>query len=513
MPLRTKLDFIDARSGAEYHGPCKLILDLPEPVRFVTKGFSAEAAAHNGQPFRRYVIPCNRGNLEDFYLQAASPTGRGRLYLYGDSGQGPENEREVAWEALVIPAARQPKRLHVSLAWSNAEFLYDTWPDYLGAMKHLGFNCVACFPRYWREADVPKCQAVLQKARDAGFRIIVNESPAGALEEDRSQPETQSRLPGGPSGHVCPSYRGQFYRKEQASFGQHAVWCRPDYVFYDIEAYWDGAQEAPRCTRCRERFQQGGPKDWDDFRAAMGREMHLDMKAAIDQAMAAAGLAPRITYGSYRTEPITPLNDGLFRWDNLYPDLVQIAMPSLYVAGNQLAVAESISANRARLKANDIIPWLSTATYGEYEPVRTRDMVLETFANGARGVTYYWYGDFDPAHFRYHAEAIDMVAPVEDLFVDGAPLTELKSNHPQVKLCGMGLGGELAVLVSNYNGLPPTERVKVYAPVARRSPVWDLHTGKKIGEVGPGEAFTVTLGDLGAHLLYLGTKYAQAVAK
>ena len=87
-----------------------------------------------------------------------------------------------------------------------------------------------------------------------------------------------------------------------------------------------------------------------------------------------------------------------------------------------MAVAKSIAANRALLPANDIIPWLSTGCYGEFDPVRTRDMVLETLANGARGVTYYWYGDFDPGHFKYHAEAIDIVSPIEDIFVDGQPI-------------------------------------------------------------------------------------------
>ncbi len=165
------------------------------------------------------------------------------------------------------------------------------------------------------------------------------------------------------------------------------------------------------------------------------------MKTAIEKSLADAGINRPIIYGSYRTEPITPLNDGLFAFDNTYPDLLQMAMPSLYVAGNPLAVAESITANRARMKSNDIIPWLSTGCYGEYDPIRTRDMILEAFANGARGVTYYWYAHFDAGHFKSHAEAINIVAPIEDLFMDGTPLTNLKCSHDKLKVCGRGLNG------------------------------------------------------------------------
>ena len=180
------------------------------------------------------------------------------------------------------------------------------------------------------------------------------------------------------------------------------------------------------------------------------------------------GIEPTdVTHDGRRFKRYLPLNDGLFAFDNTYPDLLQLAMPSLYVAGNPLAVAENISANRARMKTNDNIPWLSTGCYGEYDPRRTRDMILEAFANGSRGVTYYWYGHFDAGHFLSHAEAINIVTPIEDIFMDGAPLTDLKVNHDKLKVCGMGLvagaSAELAVLVSNYQGVPLGTNVSVVA--------------------------------------------------
>jgi hypothetical protein len=190
-----------------------------------------------------------------------------------------------------------------------------------------------------------------------------------------------------------------------------------------------------------------------------------------------------------------------------------MAMPSLYVAGNPLAVAESISANRARMKTNDIVPWLSTGCYGDYDPVRTRDMILEAFANGARGVTYYSYGHFDAGHFQSHAEAINIVAPIEDIFMDGTPLTGLKCDNAKLKLCGMGLGNEQAVLVSNYQRVSAGTRVTVHSSAAWGTPVTDLHTGERLGVTAADGSFVVTLDDVAAHMYYLGRKYETAVAK
>jgi hypothetical protein len=515
QPLRTKVAWLDARIGTDYNQPATLVLDLPETARVVTAEFAtSEPVSHDDRPYSRCRIPFRWGRLEEFQLQSLLPPGRtDTLFLYGDAGKGLANERRITWESVHIEPVTLPKRLHVSLAWSASEWLYYHWPNYLQAMKHLGFNAVACFPRYWKEADAAKYRPIWDEARQAGLQIIVNESPAGALEEDRKQGETKSQLPAGPGDNVCPSYRGQFYQKELASFAQHAVWCPPDYIFYDIEAYWNGAYEADRCERCGQRFAEGRFRSWDEFRAAIGREIHVDIRNATEKALADAGLACKITYGSYRTEPMTPLNDGLFGFDSLYPELLQLAMPSLYVAGNQMAVAANIAANRARMRTNDIVPWLSTGCYGEYEPAHTRDMILEALANGARGITYYCYGDFDPLHFKYHAEAIGIVAPIEDVFADGKPLTGLSCSRDQVKVCGMGQGSEMAVLVSNYRGVAPGSKVTIQTPAPARTPVWDLHAGKRIGKTDRKGAFTVRLDSAAAHLYYLGSRYAAAVRR
>ena len=101
--------------------------------------------------------------------------------------------------------------------------------------------------------------------------------------------------------------------------------------------------------------------------------------------------------------------------------------------------------------------------------------------------------------------------PVEDIFVDGVPRSGLTASHEKVKVCGMALGEEMAILVSNYAGLKPDTRVTISAPVTSRSEVWDLHARRKIGALLPGGRFEVVLGDVAAHLFYVGNKYAAAI--
>ena len=508
LPLRSRLQKQDARLGDRFDKPCKIVLALPDTLKFMTAGIEPTDVMHEGRSFKRYLINW-AGEGTDFYLQSLLPAGQTDvLFTSGDSGNGPENERRIEWRSLFIPPSRVPKRLHVSLSWADAPTLYKTWPDYLQAQRHLGFNAVGMQPCYWPKASVPEYQTILKEIRRQGFQLIQIESPAGAVATDREQQETKSIFPKGEFGDVCPAYRGQYYQKEHASFAEAATWIEPDLLFYDIEAYWRGATNAERCEHCQQRFKSGKFANWDAYRAAMGREIHVDMKSKIDKALADAGITRKIIYGSYRTEPITPLNDGLFAFDNTYPDLLQMAMPSLYVAGNPQAVAENISANRARMKTNDIIPWLSTGCYGEYDPLRTRDMILEAFANGSRGVTYYWYGHFDAAHFQSHAEAINIVAPIEDIFMDGTPLTDLKCNHDKLKVCGMGLGAgpssEQAVLVSNYQGVARGTSVTIHTSAAPGTLVWDLHTAENLGAIQSDGTFDIQLDESAAHLFYIG---------
>jgi hypothetical protein len=110
-------------------------------------------------------------------------------------GNGPENERRIAWKSLFIPPARVPKRLYVRLSWAESVQLYKTWPNYLRAQRHLGFNAVGTMPCYWQKANVPEYQTILKEIRKQGFQVVQIESPAGAIEVDRGERRLDSARP------------------------------------------------------------------------------------------------------------------------------------------------------------------------------------------------------------------------------------------------------------------------------------------------------------------------------
>jgi hypothetical protein len=77
----------------------------------------------------------------------------------------------------------------------------------------------------------------------------------------------------------------------------------------------------------------------------------------------------------------------------------------------------------------------------------------------------------------------------------------------------MGLGSDLVVLVSSYGGPAPGTKVTVQTSAKGRLPVWDLHSGQRLGKTDRRGAFTVALDEAAAHLYYLGETYASAVAR
>gem|GEM_PF-5239952 len=60
---------------------------------------------------------------------------------------------------------------------------------------------------------------------------------------------------------------------------------------------------------------------------------------------------------------------------------------------------------------------------------------------------------------------------------------------------------ELAVLVSNDQGVPLGTNVKIHMTAVPGTPVWDLHSSKNIGSIQPDGTFQVTLDNSAAHLI------------
>jgi hypothetical protein len=366
----------------------------------------------------------------------------------------------------------QLKRLHVSLAWMGIRKSED-WPGFLKEWKKLGFNAVSCFPRAWRNETADR-NAFLAKARNAGYKVVMNESPFHVMIKPFSkQPgaEIFSQTPSGKSKNLCPSYRGQYYLKELERVTENVKKSQPDYLFWDIECWYRGAREASSCSRCKAGQQKSG-KPMAEYLKLQGQQSFADLYAAVEKGSVGRKMP---VVASYNHHAVHPVHHGVTDFNLIFPKYVKQAQPSLYVAGRALDVHNSIRKNYQLTKSRNIVPWLSTGTYGEFESFKVEQMILEALLNGATGITYYWYGDFDTSlDFYYHAKALAAIAPYEKLIMDGQVIEPTGSNTA-LTYSAIRNGDEMLLLIGNYtNTNPSTVFVTPFNEIAQ---IKDLRSG------------------------------------
>jgi hypothetical protein len=173
----------------------------------------------------------------------------------------------------------------------------------------------------------------------------------------------------------------------------------------------------------------------------------------------------KLVVGLYNSDPRNKIYNSLFQFDKIYPGIVDIAQPSLYVQGRPEIVAERVRFDYDAMQARRIVPWLSAGTYGEFDPKRMEPMVLESILNGSRGVTYYIFGDFDPMDFYYHSKALASLSPFEKLLQTGKPIV-YKGDNPALHYTAFASANEALILVGNYGRASNT---KVNLPLPFKS--------------------------------------------
>lgn len=451
-------------------------VEVPQRIRvFTDSGWSVLEVASRS-PERRLFRIASKGKqrvvkVPFFFLKEGSdPLAEGESVTLCAVADGVPSHR-VAYplKERQLPAARPPEFLDLSLAWMGEDIQIE-WPDFLDDFRQLGFGFVSTFPRNWqhRKSDRPwdeprksRSLKFLGEARGAGYRVVMNESPfhemmhtyEAARREKTARPEDEGiylRDAGGKRTDLPnPFYRGRFYQQEVARVKTLAQQVQPDHVYWDIELWWKSVANAKNDAGVREAWQQSGKK-WEDFVTDAGSEMLGDLRQAVQEAMGERPMPVIGLYGAYAEQPGP--TDGLFLWDKIYPRFVDISMPSLYVQGRTADVRNRIRNDFPKTGRN-IIPWLTTATYGPVAPPAVESMVLEAVLNGARGVTYFQIEDFDPLHFYYHARAVATFKRFENLLKEGAPRDYQGSNTDLTYTC-YASKDEVLILIGNYQRSP-----------------------------------------------------------
>ncbi len=479
----------------EERTPVSFALDLPPGVSLEMGEGRAE---HQPQP----DYP-NRWIISDLY-RGKSPAFRpvfGPFYFIIQPGQklGPEakirvtpldeesgdNVREFPVVGLEIPALPSLAFFDLSLSWFEEHYQY-SYPSFFNDFRKLGFNTVSTFPRnHLSEDRREKLHAFVKASRENGYKVLYNESPFHVMwNRHQDQPEVRNQLKGGPGNKACPSYTGKYYQEEIARVAAHSKEIQPDYLFFDIEFWDEGARESVNCTRCQEHYRASGAKDWKSFLIAQGTRMQHDLRQAIAGTTPTGGMP---LTGIYAADAQHDPYHQVHSITAIFPNEVDLIQPCYYNQGNVKAVHEGVRANYRKFGQRAQIPWLTAGTYGTFPPHKLEAQILEVMLNGGRGVTYYAFWDFDPIHFYHHAKAFSLLAPFEKLFANGQAIT-VEGSAQELLYTAFGTAEEALLLLTNETAgevktkwnLPGRELVKVR----------DLMSGEELA-ITAGEGFSV----------------------
>lgn len=364
-------------------------------------------------------------------------------------------------KVVKIPEIPPIDALDISLAWmqDNQE---REWPDFLKNFHDLGFGFVSTFPRYfvkengvWSDDSLKSLQ-FLKKAKEAGFKIVYNESPFhlmekaitkakkdGAIDASESK-DIFNQVDGKPGKWVSPLYRGKYFRDEIDRVAELVKLVDPDHIYLDIEMWDYNIREARSDPRALAAWKESR-KSWEEFATDTGKESLGELGKAMREAVG----DKKLVVGLYASDPTRAPLYNFYAWNKIYPETVNICMPSIYVQGRALDVAKRVRAAYDALGDRHIIPWLTAGTYGAFEPKYMEPMVLEAVLNGASGITYYWFRDFDPMHFYYHAKALSELGKYPKLIREGRPIA-YQGDNPNLHYTCFASPDDALVLVGNY---------------------------------------------------------------
>lgn len=497
LPAPQRFVITDMRTDEDRKKNASLVVELPQGMSAIgEKGEKLPSGATRyvydlSRMKGAYLFPGQTIASPTFYFSVSGPVS-GKAVVYARSGGVDQFKTELPVNVVVPPPVAPFRRLHVSLSWMGEEHARK-WPDFLKDWQKLGFNTVSTFPRFWHgPAAIENGKAFVGAARAAGYKIIMNDSSFHEMVRGKKAGnEIYCQIPGRTHTMLCPTYRGDAYQKEMERVRRCVRDGKPDFVFYDIEIWHDAHTSAPVCDRCKDGMKKSG-QNLDDYLYAKGAEVMADLKQAVKQGAKDAGISVPVI-ASYNRQPLHP-KYGIEFWNSTYPSSLDMAQPSLYVAGRAQDVHDNIRGNHRLLGNKKLIPWLSTGCYGEFDSYKVEQMVLEALMNGAQGVTYYCFDDFtdSPLDFYYHLKALAEIRPYEDLVMDGV-VTEISGSVKEMTYSMLRNKNEALLLVGNYQNAPPETTVELpFAPTK----ILDLRAGGTPEKAEKRFTFNVPKGDI-----------------
>ena len=481
----------------------EVILELPEELTVYNR--TCEKITVNGRKYNRYHLPTQDGlKVSYIYILSNEKTPDtlppANIYVVYDGKTGFKQTLPI--KIVTLPEFQTFKKLPVCLSWMTTEVTMDSYPDCLKNYKRFGFNGAGVFPRFWirtPNADPSEKLKKYEEIRKAGLTLFMNDSAMHEMIRTQKQGSEVYCLTAKPSKLTCPSYTGEFYQKEMDRIARCVVMSKPQHVLLDIECYnYAHRRSAVECSRCREAIKKSGLTP-TEYIFSCGKRLIADISKALEKGAREANI-PTPQLHMYDLDRLDNAH-GITRFTDVYPQYIKSSQPSLYIGGHPAVIQKNIRGNRKLLGNRDIMPWLSTGCYGEYDSYLVEPIVLEALMNGSGGLLNYAFNHFadSPLDFYYHALAVMKLAPYEELLAGGEYLEITGSNDKQFYSM-VKKGNELLLLVGNYYKADPATTVEL--PFAKAE-VKDLNTGKVFNS---GKSLNLNITPGGFGLYYVKSK-------
>ena len=488
IPAPNYMMFSDLRQKKS-KSAIKMVMELPAGIKCLNGDAKCENIKLGNQDYVRFTfdLPDNPEKWPRFFehapifLQAAKGMKvTGKAYFYALINGKPSHRSAQDIEIITLPESDQWFRglTVISRMGQPGEHV---WPGYFENLKKLGFSSVQTYPymmqRSGKDLFSDNYKANIEKARKLGYKIIFGYN--GLLDMytySKHKKESYCQGVERPK-NPCPTYRGIAYQEELAKIRRAVTLLKPDCIQWDIEHWGRALPYWKDCTRCREAFRKSG-KNWEDFWDDVSVELNAELNAAVADGAKAANIPMPKLY-NYNRHSLHTIYHGFEKWA-LNKKFVDGGQPSLYVAGNETIVHNSIKnnfANEPDKSKRTLMPLLTPGTYGAYEPYHLEQMIYEAMLNGSGGFFYYpWRGFISPIYFYYHAKAMKNIIEHQKLIFEGTIYTpEISSKN--MLASGVKSTDEALILVGNYLGMDKTTSVTL--PFANAE-ITDVQTKEKV---------------------------------
>ena len=381
------------------------------------------------------------------------------------------------------------------------------------------------------------------------------------------------------AGYVpCPSYRGRYYQEAVATLAASEQIRRVPTSFYNFDTeYYSSRHNGQKicfCTRCVAGFEQwfaarhpdedyvdpftiekhtvrpdpptythrGIPVEdyevaskfpvqyraWVTFKIEQFGGIFLGFKRAIESVVGATRTAPfdRVIFADWAAlyPPLLLQERHVFGPSLLHDrvfDLMAVGAygPPAYLIEplwDQYTTLYYETMGLRRSVCDTPAPsgsWVG-ANYAPM-PEHARYYLLESAMNGVQGQLLFPFTGLEGRQLQLNSRVFGAFALVDDIITTGDRVRDLRIDGPEMHARGLALGDERLVLVGDHYTETDARAGVLTCPVERMTPVHDLLTRRKLGELNPADpTIAVQLRGLNdrARFLYVGGQWARRLA-